>query len=115
MNELFIVAVVVALCWASFRLGIYYREWIAAQKVKTYLESLEHIKKEAEKYITHLHIAKENDIFYVYNEKTGEFLAQGKDHKEIVQILRKQYPYTTFTATFENLKSTGFKLEDDTI
>lgn len=97
------------LCWASFRFGIYYREWIAAQKVEEYLKTLDLV----EKYIVHIHITKENDTFYVYNETTGEFLAQGKDHKEIVQVLRKRYPQSTFTATPENLVATGFKLQDD--
>jgi hypothetical protein len=113
MNELLIVIIGAALCWASFRLGIFYREWVATQKVQEYLKSLEHIQKEVQKYIVHIHITKENDTFYVYNETTGEFLAQGKDHKEIVKILRERYPQSTFTATPQNLVATGFKLQDD--
>ena len=56
-------------------------------------------------------IEKNNDIFYLYNMETDEFLTQGSSKEEIQENLKKRFGNVdmAFHATSENVKEVGFK------
>jgi L-lysine 2,3-aminomutase len=53
-------------------------------------------------------IEKHNDVFYVYDRHTNEFMAQGSSKYEVETNLKKRYPGKTFGCAESNLSQTGF-------
>ena len=53
-------------------------------------------------------IEKHNDVFYVYDRHTNEFMAQGSSKQEVETNLKKRYPGKTFGCAESNLSQTGF-------
>ena len=80
----------------------------------------EHARKITEDFIDHLQqsnveddtiqitIEKHNDVFYVYDRETNEFMAQGSSKDEVENNLRKRYPGKSFGCAESNLSQTGF-------
>ena len=80
----------------------------------------EHARKITEKFIDQMQesiqdddtiqitIEKHNNVFYVYDRETTEFMAQGSTQKEVENNLRKRYPGKTFGCAESNLSQTGF-------
>ena len=54
-------------------------------------------------------IEKIGDVFYLYNNDTGEFLGQGKSKDELTPILQQRFPGHSFTAFRENIEEVDFK------
>jgi stalled ribosome rescue protein Dom34 len=56
-------------------------------------------------------IERKNDIFYLYNMETDEFLTQGSSKEEIQSNLKQRYGNVNmaFHATPDNIKEVGFK------
>ena len=53
-------------------------------------------------------IEKHNNVFYVYDRHTNEFMAQGSSKDEVETNLRKRYPGKSFGCAASNLSQTGF-------
>ena len=81
----------------------------------------EHAKQMTEKLLNHLQesaeqdedsiqitIEKHNNVFYVYDRETNEFMAQGSTKDEVENNLRKRYPGKSFGCKESNLSQTGF-------
>lgn len=93
-------------------IGWYARE----QRAKLYLNHLERqmnqsfssMVAEAAKHIIQIEITKQGDMFYVHNKTTGEFLAQGRDHDTITEILNSRFPDMTFMANPDDLEKIGY-------
>jgi len=80
----------------------------------------EHARQITEKFIGHLQqsqeddvtiqitIEKHNDVFYVYDRQTNEFMAQGSSKDEVENNLKKRYPGKSFGCAESNLSQTGF-------
>jgi hypothetical protein len=80
----------------------------------------EHARKITEQFIDHLQqsqedddtiqitIEKHNNVFYVYDRHTNEFMAQGSSKNEVETNLKKRYPGKTFGCAESNLSQTGF-------
>jgi hypothetical protein len=80
----------------------------------------EHARQITEKFINHLQqsqedddtiqitIEKHNNVFYVYDRHTNEFMAQGSSKNEVETNLKKRYPGKTFGCAESNLSQTGF-------
>jgi hypothetical protein len=80
----------------------------------------EHARKVTEQFIDHLQqsqedddtiqitIEKHNNVFYVYDRHTNEFMAQGSSKNEVETNLKKRYPGKTFGCAESNLSQTGF-------
>jgi len=49
-------------------------------------------------------VEKHNDCYYIYNDVTEEFLAQGKTRKEVEDALHKRFPGKIFAAREEHIK-----------
>lgn len=93
-------------------IGWYAREY----RAKWYLHRLEHMMaqsfgsmvSEAAKNIVEINVTREGDMFYVHNKNTGEFLAQGRDHNTIANVLNDRFPQATFMANPSDLEKIGY-------
>lgn len=96
----------------GFVVGWYAREY----RAKLYLHRLEHMMaqnfgtmvQEAAKNVVEISISREGDMFYVHNKTTGEFLAQGRDHATITDVLNDRFPEATFMANPDDLEKIGY-------
>ena len=89
-------------------IGWKYREYTAVRKMQKLLKEAEK-PKEFDK--IQVKIERHNDLFYVYNIQTNEFLTQGADKDEIQANLKRRFGNVNmaFHATAENIKEIGFK------
>lgn len=85
--------------------GWYARERHARRTVDRFFSEIE---EDAEKTTTDsvilITIARHEDIFYVYNKDTEEFMSQGANRTELEENLAKRFPDKRFAADKENLK-----------
>lgn len=97
-------------CLAFFIIGVL-NGWKArerhAERVLSHLLEETVTEKEQDDYIRIL-IEKHNDTFYVYDEKTNKFLAQGSSKKELEDTLHSMFPGKRFGAKEQNLIEVGF-------
>lgn len=54
------------------------------------------LRKRIESLVHIVRSEKANDIIYWYDRDNNEFLAQGADHEEIAEVLKKRYPQHLF-------------------
>lgn len=92
-----------------FLLGWKFREYTAVRKFNKMLKQAEVKETQSEK--ISVKIEKHNDMFYVFNLDTDEFLTQGKNKEEIQANLKRRFGNVNmaFHATAENIKEIGFK------
>lgn len=109
MSELFVAAGLIGAI--GFWAGYWFREYRAKKIVMQYQQSLVELIKEAESRVVSIVVQKEGDKYYVYNENTNEFLAQGSTHKEIIDILNTRFPGINFIANKSNLEEVGYNHE----
>ena len=83
--------------------GWYARERYAERLINRIFSEVIEEAENSEKYIP-ITIEKHNDVFYVYNRDSNDFMAQGKTRRELESNLAKRYPDTKFMAERENLK-----------
>lgn len=97
---------------AGLVVGWYARE----QRAKLYLHHLEKqmnqsftsMVAEAARNVIEIEVTRLNDVFYVHNKKTGEFLAQGANHEAIAEVLSARFPEMTFMANPTDLEKIGY-------
>lgn len=56
-------------------------------------------------------IERHNDMMYVYDLETNQFMAQGKTEKELTEQLRTKFPGKGFAASNEDIKESGLRNE----
>ena len=85
------------------------REEHAKQVTEKLLDRLqESVERQVEENVIQINIEKHNDMFYVYDRETNEFMAQGSSKDEVETNLRKRYPGKSFGCAESNLSQTGF-------
>ena len=84
----------------GFLLGWWVREVVAAVKIKHLMQSVE----EHTRNVVRIKIERTNDMIYIYNMETNEFMAQGKTRSLVERNLKERFPDTVFAATDENLR-----------
>lgn len=107
-----IVLLIIGVAIVSFVTGWNAREY----RAKVYLRGVEkrmqhtfsNMVQEAIKNTVEIEITRQGDMFYVYNKKTGEFLAQGVKHDDIADVLGKRFPEVTFVANPSDLEKVGY-------
>jgi hypothetical protein len=62
-----------------------------------------------DKKIVNINFVKMDHAILVYNRETQQFLAQGNSKEEIVQLLAKRFPDTSFMANSRNIEEAGLK------
>jgi hypothetical protein len=94
---------------ACFILGWKFREYTAVRKITKMMQEVEQAPKELNKLT--VKIEKHNNVFYLYNIETNEFLTQGKSKEEIQDNLKARFGNIdmAFHATSENINEVGFK------
>jgi hypothetical protein len=85
------------------------REEHAKQVTEKLLDRLqESVERQVEENVIQINIEKHNDMFYVYDRETNEFMAQGSSKDEVETNLQKRYPGKRFGCAESNLSQTGF-------
>jgi hypothetical protein len=97
MDEL--MTIVVALIFGTM-VGWWLREFTATVKMKHIMKSIEAHSKS----VVRIRIERTNDMLYIYNMETNEFMAQGKTRNLVERNLKERFPDTVFAATDENLR-----------
>jgi hypothetical protein len=84
----------------GFIAGWWVREVFAVVKIKQLMQSVE----ENTRNVVRIKIERTNDMIYIYNMETNEFMAQGKTRSLVERNLKERFPDTVFAATDENLR-----------
>ena len=90
----------------GFVAGWYTREWHAKRVVTRFHDAM---NQELAKHYCHISISEDQGTYLVHNAKTGEFMAQGRTHSEISDVLNKRFPGMFFTADADDLRKIGYK------
>jgi len=113
MMEILLTAVVTLLI--GFKAGWIYREYKAKKLIQSlredYFKNLELMAEQQTVNETEIVIEKYEGSFFVYDKNTGNFLAQGKSHDEVSEVLSQRFPNTTFIASLSHLKEKGYDHE----
>ena len=83
------------------------REKHARKITEQFLENMQQSVQEDDSVI-HITIEKHNNVFYVYDRDTNEFMAQGNTQSEVENNLRKRFPGKRFACPESILKEVGF-------
>lgn len=102
---------VLALFFAiGFVVGWQQREVFAKKKVEHFFEAMEEMTKEDIKANTvNIKIEKHNEVFYVFNSDSDDFMGQGTTRKDVESALAKRFPDKRFLATKDNLQEVGWQ------
>jgi frataxin-like iron-binding protein CyaY len=94
----------------GFLVGWNEREKWASKKVDALLTMFnEEVEKQVEESRIDIKIEKHNDVYYVYNKHTDDFMAQASTRKELEDALAARFSGKRFFADAENLKEVGLK------
>ncbi len=97
------------LIWAhGIGMGWKLREKRAQEVMEKIVGSMEEELREQQENFIPIVIEKHNNVFYVYNKETNQFMGQGVSRKELEDILHKSFPGKRFGATEKNLIEMGF-------
>ena len=80
------------------------RERHAKKQMEKFFERVD----EAEEEQIHIIIEKHNDMLYVYNKDTKQFMAQGSSKEDVEKVLVERFPGKRFACAESNLSQTGF-------
>lgn len=108
MDILILIVVGLVLYVFGFKRGYEFREKQAREKIS---DTLDRLEEEFVESLIRVKLEKVGDNVFVYNEKTNEFMAQGKNEEEIGEILKSRYPGKRFAAAENNLKEVGLPHE----
>jgi hypothetical protein len=61
------------------------------------------VKEEVDNTVIRVNIEKHHDCFYLFNQKTGEFVAQGRDIAELKQRCDQRFPQKVVVTDEEEL------------
>jgi hypothetical protein len=108
--ELILLVVYTFIVWLGGAVsGWRAREKYAEKVTQKFVEQLhESFQQQVEENDIQITIEKHNDVFYVYDRHTNEFMAQGSSKQEVETNLKKRYPGKTFGCAESNLSQTGF-------
>jgi hypothetical protein len=104
MEILLIIVTCILIYIVAFKRGYEYREKEARDSISKTIDNLE---KEFLDSVVVVKLEKVEDIFFVYDDKTNEFMAQGKSHEELAKTLKTRFPNKRFVASGENLREVG--------
>lgn len=83
--------------------------WNAREKhAKRQMEKFFETVDEAEEEQIHIIIEKHNDMLYVYDKDTKQFMAQGSSQEDVEKILVERFPGKRFACPESILKEVGF-------
>jgi len=103
--ELILLVVYTFIIWLGGSVaGWNAREKHAKKQVERHFEQL--LEQQEEK--IHIIIEKHNDMLYVYDKDTKQFMAQGSTKEAVEKILVERFPGKRFACHESTLKEVGF-------
>lgn len=80
------------------------REKHAKRQMEKFFEQVD----DAEEELLHIIIEKHNDMLFVYDKNTKQFMAQGSTKEAVEKILVERFPGKRFACHESTLKEVGF-------
>lgn len=80
------------------------RERHAKRQMEKFFEQVDDTEEEQ----IHIIIEKHNDMLYVYDKDTKQFMAQGSSKEDVEKVLVQRFPGKHFTCHESILKEVGF-------
>jgi hypothetical protein len=84
------------------------REKHAKKQVEKHFKNIQEFVEEQEEEQIHIIIEKHNDMLYVYDKDTKQFMAQGSSKEAVEKILVERFPGKRFACHESTLKEVGF-------
>ena len=84
------------------------REKHAKSQVEKHFQSIQEFVEEQEEEQIHIIIEKHNDMLYVYDKDTKQFMAQGSSKEDVEKVLVERFPGKRFACPESILKEVGF-------
>jgi len=80
------------------------REKHAKRQMEKFFETVDEVEEEQ----IHIIIEKHNDMLFVYDKDTKQFMAQGTSKEDVEKILVERFPGKRFACHESTLKEVGF-------
>jgi predicted thioredoxin/glutaredoxin len=104
--ELILLLVFTFIVWMAGAVsGWNAREKHAKKQVERHFEQL---LEEHEEELIHIVIEKHNDMLFVYDKDTKQFMAQGSSKEDVEKVLVERFPGKRFACPESILKEVGF-------
>jgi len=104
--ELILLVVYTFIVWLGGSIaGWNAREKHAKRQMEKFFDTVDEAKEEEQ---IHIIIEKHNDMLYVYDKDTKQFMAQGSSKEAVEKILIERFPGKRFACPESILKEVGF-------
>jgi predicted negative regulator of RcsB-dependent stress response len=84
------------------------RERHAKTQVEKHFQQIQEFVEEQEEEQIHIIIEKHNDMLFVYDKETKQFMAQGTSKEAVEKVLVERFPGKRFACPESILKEVGF-------
>jgi predicted negative regulator of RcsB-dependent stress response len=84
------------------------RERHAKTQVEKHFQQIQEFVEEQEEEQIHIIIEKHNDMLFVYDKETKQFMAQGTSKEDVEKVLVERFPGKRFACPESILKEVGF-------
>jgi predicted negative regulator of RcsB-dependent stress response len=84
------------------------REKHAKSQVEKHFQNIQQFVEEQEEDQIHIIIEKHNDMLFVYDKETKQFMAQGTSKEDVEKVLVQRFPGKRFACPESILKEVGF-------
>jgi cytochrome c-type biogenesis protein CcmH/NrfF len=85
--------------------GWHARERYAKRQMEKFFDQVEEANEEE---LLHIIIEKHNDMLFVYDKDTKQFMAQGSSKEDVEKVLVERFPGKRFACPESILKEVGF-------
>ena len=105
--ELILLVVFTFFVWVmGVKAGWDAREKHVSKITKQFLDAMQEAEEEEEQ--IHIIIEKHNDMLFVYDKDTAQFMAQGTTKEDVEKVLVERFPGKRFACSESTLKEVGF-------
>jgi lipopolysaccharide biosynthesis regulator YciM len=106
--ELILLVVFIFVIWIMGALsGWNAREKYAKKMVEHHFKNIQEFVEDQEE-LLHIVIEKHNDMLFVYDKDTEQFMAQGSTREAVEKVLVERFPGKRFACHESTLKEVGF-------
>jgi predicted negative regulator of RcsB-dependent stress response len=84
------------------------REKHAKTQVEKHFQRIQEFVEEEQEEQIHIIIEKHNDMLFVYDKETKQFMAQGTSKEDVEKVLVERFPGKRFACPESILKEVGF-------
>ena len=107
--EIILLAVFTFVVWVMGAVsGWNAREKHAKTQVEKHFKHIQEFVEEQEEEQIHIIIEKHNDMLFVYDKETKQFMAQGTSKEDVEKVLVERFPGKRFACHESVLKEVGF-------